>query len=125
MPEDDVFGRALDHGRIDKSGGRLHPLPEATMKPRPSESEFDELKRKRDEGLRAIVEATCKEMGWNPAKTGFHCSSMSGCYCACPDGPCQHVWGGPEWTSDDGCGSSATCSRCGEVAMFHDMRCAP
>lgn len=95
------------------------------MKPRPTEAEFDELKRKRDEGLRAVVEATCKKMGWDPAKVGVHASHAGECYCACPDGPCQHVWDGPEWVSEDECGSSVTCSRCGEVAMFHDMRNAP
>jgi hypothetical protein len=42
------------------------------MKPRLTEAEFDELKRKRDEALRAVVEATCKKMGWDPAEAKVH-----------------------------------------------------
>ena len=92
-------------------------------KPRPTEAEFDELKRKRDEAIRAIFEQACKEQRWDPAKTEFHFSSMGRCYCACPDGPCQHVWDGPEYTEE--CMSSTTCSRCGAIAAYHDMRCGP
>jgi hypothetical protein len=95
------------------------------MKPCPTDAEFEELKRKRDEAIRAIVEQTCKEQGWDPAKTEFHCSSMSGCYCACPDGPCQHVWDGPTIEFDDGLGFSSTCSRCGTSAFSHSLRCGP
>ena len=38
---------------------------------------------------------------------------------------CGHVWDGPAYESQDGCLSSATCSRCGEVAIYHDMRFGP
>lgn len=97
------------------------------MQPRPTEAEFEELKRKRDEALRATVVAICEKQGWDPAQTSFHASHMSGCYCACPGGPCQHVWDGPEVTSDAedlGYWSSGSCSRCGAVAMHHDVRCS-
>jgi len=93
------------------------------MKPRPTDAEFEELKRKRDEAVRAMVEQVCKEQGWDPTKAAFHCTDMEGCYCACPDGPCQHVWDGPEFT-DDNC-ISVTCSRCGMPAIHHDLRHAP
>jgi hypothetical protein len=47
------------------------------------------------------------------------------CKCRCPDGPCEHVWDGPTWTSEDGRASSATCGRCGMIAMDHDMWVLP
>jgi hypothetical protein len=93
------------------------------MKPRPTDAEFDELKRKRDESLSAAVAAICEKNGWDPTKVQFHASGTHGCYCACPDGPCQHIWDGPEYAEE--CMSSATCSLCGEIAMSHDMRCGP
>jgi hypothetical protein len=98
------------------------------MKQRPTDEEFEELKRKRDDAVRETVRAVCEKQGWDPAKTAFHSSDMGKCYCACPDGPCQHIWDGPEVTSDDedqGFWSSTSCSRCGAVSMFHDMRCMP
>jgi hypothetical protein len=95
------------------------------MKPRPTEAEFEELKRKRDETIRASVLRICEEEGWDPAQTVFHASHADGCYCACPDGPCQHVWDGPNVEFDDGHGISATCSRCKMLAFSHDIRFAP
>lgn len=98
------------------------------MKPRPTDAEFDELKRQRDAAIAAMVDAVCAEQGWPRDKAHVHVSGSAQCYCACPDGPCQHLWDGPEVTSNDedqGFWSSASCSRCGAVAMFHDMRCAP
>lgn len=95
--------------------------------PRPTDAEFDELKRTRDEALGAVVDAACAEQGWDRSEVTFHAHGMHGCYCACPDGPCQHIWDGPEVTSDDedaGFWSSGSCSRCGAVAMFHSMRCS-
>lgn len=92
-------------------------------KPRPSEAEFDALKHKRDEAINAMIDSVCEEQGWDRSKVAAHASHAGDCYCACPDGPCQHIWDGPEWTDD--CCSSATCSRCGSVAMFHDMRTGP
>lgn len=94
-----------------------------TARPRPTDEEFAELARKRDEAGAEAVRAACERMGWEPAKVAFHASHAGKCYCACPEGPCQHIWDGPEWADDNS--SSATCSRCGEVAMFHDLRCAP
>jgi hypothetical protein len=38
---------------------------------------------------------------------------------------CDHKWDGPVWDSDDGAMSSVTCSLCGDVAIFHDMRTGP
>lgn len=92
-------------------------------KPRPTDAEFEELKRQRDAALAASVAAACAELGWDPAEATVHVRGASGCYCACPDGPCQHVWDGPDYV-DDTC-VSGTCSRCGAVAMFHDMARLP
>ncbi len=104
-----------------------------SAKPRPTDEEFAELARKRDEAVAETVKALCEKHGWDPAKVGFHASHMHGCYCACPDGPCQHIWDGPqkpiglEEGEDErnAPGWSVTCSRCGADAMSHDMRCAP
>ena len=93
------------------------------MKPRPTDAEFEELKRKRDEAIAAAVDALCEKQGWDRSKAQVHVSHAGDCYCACPDGPCQHIWDGPEF-QDEGL-SSGTCSRCGAVAAFHDMRFMP
>lgn len=94
-----------------------------TKMPRPSDAEFDELKRKRDEATSAAVLAICAEEGWDPAMVSVHSSHAGNCYCACPDGPCQHVWDGKPYEED--CCWSATCSRCGTLALSHDMRVGP
>jgi len=95
------------------------------MKPRPTDAEFEELKRKRDASIAASIAKICAEQGWDPAATRVHASHSGECFCACPDGPCQHIWDGPAHVSDDECLHSTTCSRCGAVAAYHDMRCAP
>jgi hypothetical protein len=92
---------------------------------RPTDEEFEELKRKRDESVAAHVAAICAERGWDPATASVHVSGAGACYCACPEGPCQHVWDGPDYASEDECCVSITCSRCGTPAVYHDMRCAP
>lgn len=50
--------------------------------------------------------------------------SSKTCNCACPDGPCEHVFDGP-WmefeNSEGGGGGSATCSRCGMSAIDHSL----
>lgn len=98
------------------------------MKERPTDAEFEELKRKRDAGLEAVVQAAADKMGWPRSGVTFHASGLHGCYCACPDGPCQHKWDGAEvkLLDDNGwsCGSTSTCSKCGTEAIAHDIRCA-
>ena len=93
------------------------------MKPRQTDEEFEELKRKRDASIRASIVEICKEQGWDPKEVYAHTSHVDGCYCACPDGPCQHVWDGPDY--EEGGMVSTTCSRCGAVAAYHDMRVLP
>ena len=38
---------------------------------------------------------------------------------------CDHDTVGPPWTSYDKLMSSATCSKCGNTTLFHDMRFGP
>ena len=113
---------------------QLRPKPEcAEMRQRPTDEEFAELARKRDEAVAAMVDALCKEQGWDRSEITFHASHSHGCYCACPDGPCQHLWDGPDVPigleeGDDESQAhvwSSTCSRCGADAFSHSMRCAP
>jgi hypothetical protein len=52
------------------------------------------------------------------------CDAKS-CRCFCPEGECEHKWDGAWWESEDGLESSVTCSVCGTVRMFHDMRVGP
>jgi predicted nucleic-acid-binding Zn-ribbon protein len=96
--------------------------------PRPTDAEFEELKRLSDIQTQEVIRSTCLEMGWDPDKVSAHVSHQGGCYCACPDGPCQHIWDGKEYTEEtEGGGfmSSVTCSRCGVPAIYHDMRVGP
>ncbi len=98
------------------------------MKFRPTDAEFEELKRKRDASIGTSIDRICAELGWDRSKVHTHVSGAGGCYCACPDGPCQHIWNGPEYTENSEGGgfmSSVTCSRCGTPAIYHDMRCGP
>lgn len=99
---------------------------EKTVTHKPTEEEFAELRRLRDKAITEMVEKTCDRLGWDKGAVFAHASHAGECYCACPDGPCQHTWDGPEFTDTDGCFvSSATCSRCGAIAMYHDMRVMP
>lgn len=38
---------------------------------------------------------------------------------------CDHAWDGPLAESDDGCITTSTCSKCGEWAIYYDIRNAP
>ena len=70
--------------------------------------DFDGLRRKQGAALDKIT---------------IHLSS-NGCYCDCPDGPCEHEFGGWREFEDD-CGGEQVCSRCGVGSMAHSMRFAP
>ena len=95
---------------------------------RPTDAEFEELHRKRAEAMTKLRERMAEKAGVEPGEIHMHDCGAGKCYCACPDGPCQHVWDGPEYTETGEGGSfmsSVTCSRCGEPAIYHDMRCGP
>jgi len=90
---------------------------------RPTDAEFEELKRKRDSAISKGVAEICEKHGWDQTKVGVHVPGAGDCYCACPDGPCQHLWNGPDYIEEGMV--SVTCSRCKTPAIYHDMRCAP
>lgn len=46
------------------------------------------------------------------------------CRSDCIDGP-NHSWDGPEYVSEDGSMSSATCSKCGMTSFHHSMLTGP
>ena len=86
------------------------------------EPDFAALRAQRNARVRASIQALANEWGVDveSLKTTFR---PTACYCACASGgPCEHKWDGAGWTSDDGCGWSATCSRCGATAISHSLR---
>ena len=99
------------------------------MTVKPTESEFTELKRKRDEGILKVVAEVRKKL-WPDAPDDepvqFHCRDYSAdCYCNCPEGPCQHEFDGWRDIHDDEgrvCGGEQFCQRCGMGSMNHSMR---
>jgi hypothetical protein len=86
--------------------------------------DFDALRAKRNAAVQEQVRKLAEEFGV-PLESMRSNFSPNACYCACPDGPCEHSWDGPEWRSEDGCAMSCTCSRCGTTAMSHSMRVGP
>lgn len=91
---------------------------------RPTEAEFAELKRKRDEAVNKAIDEMCAEQGWERGAVHVHASHAGDCYCDCPNGPCQHEFGG--WREfEDGSGGETFCQRCGTGSMSHSMRCGP
>lgn len=61
-----------------------------------------------------------------PQVTAIACGPSTGkCKCQCPDGPCEHVWDGPEIELMDGQCVTVTCSRCGMSAYSHSMWVGP
>lgn len=101
------------------------------MKPRPTEAEFDELKRTRDAGIEKLVRKVRDKFcpGATQEPLQFHCREFRAeCYCDCPNGPCQHEFGGWRDILDDNdqvCGGEQFCQRCGQGSMSHSMRFAP
>ena len=88
--------------------------------------DFAELRAKRNAALHDLYLAVCAKNGWEPSQVSYT-ASPSGCYCACPDGPCEHEFSG--WRAfecDSGAGGGEqVCAKCGCGAMAHDMRCDP
>jgi len=85
--------------------------------------DFERLRRERNESVEKMLEDICREHGWerSEVRSTFN---PDACYCACPDGPCEHDFQG--WRPFyDGRGGEQVCSRCGMGAMTHSMRVAP
>lgn len=95
-----------------------------------TDDDFAKLAHHRDELLERFVGACCDQHGWDRSKVAVHASGghSPGCYCGCPDGPCQHDWTGPCRDllndHDQPCGVERTCARCGMGVMSHDLRFA-
>jgi len=82
--------------------------------------DFDALRAERNKRVGEFTEKMMAE-GWDVSQCALH--DKNACYCACSSGgPCEHDWDGPEYVSEDGRLSSATCSRCGITAFSHSMR---
>ncbi len=86
--------------------------------------DFEKLRAERNAAVLAEAQKCADDLGASLADCAFN-YDPNACYCACPDGPCEHTWNGPEWRAPDGCGCSVTCSRCGTTAMSHDIRVLP
>lgn len=83
--------------------------------------DFAALRAERNAKFAAFIEQ-CKAEGLTPLGVGCALRAPDACYCACPEGPCEHVWDGDPWESEDHLARSSTCSRCGETAMSHSLR---
>lgn len=86
--------------------------------------DFESLRSTRNRMVLEAHQRLAEELGisLDSMKSNFN---PNACYCACPAGPCEHKWDGEEYTSEDECCFSATCSRCGSTAMSHDLRVLP
>lgn len=96
-----------------------------------TEAEFDALKAERAREIERVIRAVYERNGWPVSKLHAHVSYGGGtddCYCACPDGPCQHEFDGWRDILDDNeqpCGGEQFCRRCGMGSMVHSLRTAP
>lgn len=81
-------------------------------------SDFAALRAKRDASIMDVVRRCTAELGGDPDKVTFHSHDFGGCYCACPDGPCEHQFGG--WREFEG-GGEQVCKLCGMGAMSHSL----
>ena len=89
--------------------------------------DFAALRAARDEARRKMLAAICAEHGLDPATAHVHFSASSGCYCACPDGPCEHEFEGSRDildSNDDVIGAETACRLCGLGAMSHTHEAA-
>lgn len=100
------------------------PKEHATPRLKIEKPDFEALRAKRDAALEAVIAAACAKEGWDRATVQVHVSGRGGCYCACPDGPCEHEFAG--WREfEDGNGGEAVCRLCGVGALSHTLRTAP
>lgn len=82
--------------------------------------DFEALRAERNRRVMEHIHKMADEFDVPPSSL----RSRGACYCACASGgPCEHEWAGEGVEFEHGW--SATCSRCGETAMSHDMRVMP
>ena len=81
-----------------------------------SEPDFPALRAARDEARNKIAAKIAAKYGM----ALVHFSGADGCYCACPDGPCEHEFDGwRDILDDEGrvSGGESVCRLCGMGAM--------
>lgn len=88
-----------------------------------TDPDFPALRAARNAVVEKMIAAIAKEHGFDLSTTQSN-FDPDACYCACPDGPCEHKWDGEIYVSEDGCCQSTTCSRCGMTSMSHSLRTA-
>ena len=83
-----------------------------------STPDFEALRAKRNAETEALYTRLEEEYDMEP----LHKPDPNRCFCACSTGgPCEHKWDG-KWVEFEN-GGSASCSRCGCLAIAHSMRC--
>lgn len=85
------------------------------------------LLAERDKALREVASEMIGQLGGDPATALVH-FGVDGCYCACPEGPCEHEFAGWRDILDEEsrvCGGEQACRLCGAGAMAHSIRCGP
>lgn len=84
--------------------------------------DFEALRAKRNAAMFKYIENLAEAEGVEPGSIRIT-FDPNACYCDCPNGPCEHSWDGKP--IEDEMSYSRTCSRCGAIQMFHDMRVLP
>lgn len=77
--------------------------------------DFEALRAERNAKNAAWVEKMRAE-GWEVGQCSLRHDDA--CYCACPDGPCEHDFQG--WREFEG-GGETFCQRCGMGSMSHSL----
>ena len=101
--------------------------PKEHATPRVKLPDFDKLRAEREAALEKMVEEIRAEHFPNTpmSEMRVHVSHRGGCYCACPDGPCEHQFAG--WreyeTPEGGLVGTTVCKLCGMDAMSYSLRC--
>lgn len=87
--------------------------------------DFAALRAARNAAIEAEMQRQAED--WGVPLQSMLCSfNPAACYCACTSGgPCEHDWDGEPYDDQDGGLWSATCSKCGTLAMSHSLRTAP
>ena len=85
--------------------------------------DFEKLRAERNASAQKIISEFTWAHGYKPSEVQSS-FNPNDCYCACPDGPCEHDWKGCR-DFLDGSGGEASCLRCGMGAMSHSLRTAP
>ncbi|MFP4004311.1 MAG: hypothetical protein ACLFV8_11090, partial [Alphaproteobacteria bacterium] len=119
--------RELQHDEIDHETRRMivRTLAEVIRRVHRDTGapDFEKLRAERNAGIRRMVEDIARQWDANPDNVR-HNFNYDACYCACPDGPCEHDFKG--WREfEDGNGGEQVCARCGMGAMTHSLRVAP